>query len=407
MSLNSTPRSERTHIAFVGKRNAGKSSLVNAVTGQDMSIVSSTLGTTSDPVSKAMELLPLGPVVIVDTPGYDDDDPSLGGVRIERAKRVLAKTDIVVVVMDVRTGRTVYEDELIAQCEERKIPYVCVYTHSDLMDSKPIYPSSLPSGSLPPVYVSSLTGDGVQDLKNLLASLGKKKGKTLPIVSDIIESGDVVVLVVPIDESAPKGRLILPQVQTLRDILDAGAIGITVKETELEGALRALSIPPALVITDSQVFGEVARIVPESIPLTSFSILMARHKGFLNEAVRGVAALKHLESHNRVLIAEGCTHDRKCNDIATVKLPRLIEKTVGASIDVRTSTGFDFPDDLSGVATVIHCGGCMLNGKEMEHRRNIAHVQGVPLTNFGLSLAYMNGVLKRSLEIFPELAALV
>lgn len=401
----STPQSERIHIGFFGCRNAGKSSLVNAVTGQEMSLVSDTLGTTTDPVSKAMELLPLGPVLIVDTPGYDDDDEALGASRVGRARRVLAKTDIAVLVTEATGGIGEVETELLGLFDELKIPYLIAFSKADLLDSDGMraQPERLPSGALAPVYVSVKTGEGVQLLKDRLASIEVAQGA--PIVRDLLKPGDMVVLVTPIDESAPKGRLILPQVQTLRDILDAGAMSMVVKETELAGALASLATPPAMVITDSQAFAEVVEIVPEDIPLTSFSILMARHKGFLAEAVEGVTALQSLGAGDSVLVAEGCTHDRKCNDIATVKIPRWLEKSTGAKIDIQTSTGFDFPQDVGDVRAVVHCGGCMLNAREIAHRRAIARACGVPFTNYGLAIASMLGILERSLSIFPDLAA--
>lgn len=400
-----TPNSERIHIGFFGRRNAGKSSLVNAVTDQDVSLVSDTLGTTTDPVNKAMELLPLGAVLITDTPGYDDDDEHLGIHRVGRARRVLAKTDIAVLVAEAARGIGGVERELIDLFEELKIPYLIAFSKADLLDDKGTraQPERLPSGALAPVYVSARTGEGVQLLKDRLASL--HRSEDVPIVRDLLKSGDVVVLVTPIDESAPKGRLILPQVQTLRDIVDAGAMSMVVKETELEAALASLAAPPAMVITDSQAFAEVAAIVPDDIPLTSFSILMARHKGFLAEAVEGVVALRSLEAGDSVLVAEGCTHDRKCNDIATVKIPRWLEKSTGAAIDIQTSTGFDFPDDVSGVRAVVHCGGCMLNAREIAHRRSVARACGVPFTNYGIAIASMLGIVERSLSLFPDLAA--
>lgn len=407
--LNATPSSERVHIGFFGMRNAGKSSLVNAVTGQDVAVVSNVAGTTTDPVSKSMEILPLGPVVIIDTPGYDDDDARLGELRVRRATRVLAKADVAVLVVDATAGMRPRDREVLALIEERKIPHVLVYTKADLLPGGTAAyarPERTPSGELPPVYVSSLAGEGIQELRNRLGSLGRREPER-PIVRDLLSPGDLVVLVAPIDESAPKGRLILPQVQTIRDILDAGAIAVTVKDTELEAALAKLGAPPAMVITDSQAFGAVAKIVPEDVPLTSFSILLARHKGFLEEAVAGVAALDALAEGDGVLVAEGCTHDRKCNDIATVKIPAWLERSSGGAVQIRTATGLDFPEDLSGVRTVLHCGGCMLTAREIERRNELARGAGVPLTNYGLAIAHMHGVLRRSLSLFPELRALL
>lgn len=405
--LHETPSADRTHIGFFGKRNAGKSSLVNAVTGQDLAVVSEVAGTTTDPVSKAMEILPLGPVVVIDTPGYDDDDERLGEARVRRATRVLAKADIAVLVIDAAVGMSERDREMLALIEERKLPHLLVFTKADMLpEGSGVYarPERTASGELAPLYVSAATGEGIGELRSRLGSLGVPQSER-PIVRDLLKPGDLVVLVTPIDESAPKGRLILPQVQTLRDVLDAGAMALTVKESELTQALAKLGEPPALVITDSQAFAEVARIVPEDIPLTSFSILFARRKGFLEQAVAGVAALDRLREGDTVLVAEGCTHDRKCNDIATVKIPAWLEQATGGTVRIETATGLDFPEDMDSVRTVLHCGGCMLTPREIARRREVCEAAGVPMTNYGLAIAHIHGVLRRSLGIFPELQA--
>ena len=398
MSLNETPSANRLHIGFFGRRNAGKSSVVNALTGQEMSVVSETKGTTTDPVSKSMELLPLGPVVILDTPGYDDEGP-LGELRVRRTQQTLNRADLAVLVVDATQGIGRCEKELLTLFAKKSIPYVIAWNKCDLADA-------LPASSEHTVAVSALTGAGIHDLREALAHL-KPVGQTHHLIADLVQPGDLAVLVIPIDESAPKGRLILPQQQALRDLLDVGAIGVTTRETELVEALRSLGRKPAMVVTDSQAFGDVARDTPMDIPLTSFSILMARYKGFLETAVRGVAALNSLREGDRILIAEGCTHHRQCNDIGTVKIPRWLKAHTACDLHIDTSSGLGFPEDLSPYRVVIHCGGCMLNEREVAYRMKCASDQGVPFLNYGIAIAFMKGILHRSLSLFPELQKLV
>lgn len=384
MSLYATPSAERVHIGFFGRTNAGKSSVVNKVTDQSLSIVSDVSGTTTDPVSKAMELLPLGPVVIIDTPGFDDES-ELGALRIEKTKKILAKCDIAVLVVDATIGLTDTDKKLISLFEEKEIKYIAAYNKCDLKSADGF-------------CISAQTGEGINELKEKIAALAPKE-KEQKIVGDLIDSGDVVVLVTPIDEAAPKGRLILPQQQTIRDILDSDAMAIVTKETELEKALKSLANPPKMVICDSQVFKFVSQIVPESIPLTSFSILMARYKGFLDIALSGIKAIDKLQDGDTVLIAEGCTHHRQCEDIGTVKIPAGLKKYTGKTLNIKTVSGTEFYDDLSGVSLIIHCGGCMLNDKEIKSRMERAIAQNVPVTNYGLALAKFSGILDRSLEV--------
>lgn len=391
MGMNQTPTGERTHIGFFGRRNAGKSSIVNAVTDQELSVVSEIKGTTTDPVFKTMELLPLGPVMIMDTPGFDDEG-SLGTLRVKKTRQVLNKTDIAVLVVDAKEGKKDCDQELLRLFQEKSIPYLVVYNKSDLLEN---IPKEEPSE----IYVSAKNRTGIFTLKERIAAL-KEKGSDKKIIGDKLKAGDFTVLVVPIDSAAPKGRLILPQQQTIRDILDAGAIAVVTKENELTKTLEGLKEPPAVVITDSQVFHKVAPLVPKEIPLTSFSILMARYKGLLEAAAPGAAAIEHLKDGDRVLIAEGCTHHRQCNDIGTVKIPALLRKHTGKTIEIETYSGTEFPEDLTGYAMVIHCGGCMLNEREVRYRTQCAVDQGVPITNYGTFLAYVNGILKRSLELF-------
>lgn len=398
MGMNDTPSGERVHIGFFGRRNAGKSSVVNAVTGQDLSIVSATKGTTTDPVYKAMELLPLGPVVIIDTPGFDDVG-ALGEERVRRTKQVLNKTDIAVVIIDAAEGWTPADDEVLNLIREKNLPYLVVYNKADLLER----PGQAQDHE---IYVSALKGEGINELKERLARL-KPVETAAPIVSDLIQGGDFVVLVVPIDTAAPKGRLILPQQQTIREIIDNDSAAIVVKEYELRHTLDCLGQKPALVITDSQVFAKVSADTPLDVRLTSFSILMARHKGLLETAVRGVTAIEKLHDGDTVLIAEGCTHHRQCDDIGTVKIPRWLRNYTQKDIRIETASGRDFPDDLSGYALVIHCGGCMLNGREVQYRMKCAADQQVPITNYGIAIAYMQGILKRSLSVFPYLQSLV
>ena len=508
MGLNDTPSGERVHIGFFGRRNSGKSSLVNAVTGQEMSLVSDTLGTTTDPVSKAMELLPLGPVVIIDTPGFDDVG-ELGGQRVRRARQILNRADMAVLVIDATVGMTDSDRQLVGIFEEKKIPYIVAANKCDLLEGGavpvPQYTAAaqgMPAGqgntivqnpdavqttpagqdntaaaqgmpaeqgntivqnpdalqttsagqdnaiaqeasaaqgeettqeksdvqnatvvrgeavvqgeaSSPKVtsgstiYVSALHGTNIYELKECMAALTGVKKEEKRLVGDMLEAGDLVILVIPIDESAPKGRLILPQQQTIRDILEAGAAAVCVKDTELKLTLDRLGARPRLVITDSQAFGRVSKETPGGILLTSFSILMARYKGFLDTAVKGAAKLERLKDGDRILVAEGCTHHRQCEDIGTVKLPGWLRKYTGKELVFESSSGRSFPEDLSPYALVLHCGGCMLNEREMLYRMKCAEDQGVAFTNYGIAIAQVHGILKRSLSLFPELAAML
>ena len=396
MSLNNTPSGERVHIGFFGCRNAGKSSIVNAVTGQDLAVVSDVKGTTTDPVSKAMELLPLGPVVIIDTPGFDDVG-ELGALRVKKTRQILNKTDIAVLVTDGTEELHPVDLQLLDLFRAKEIPYLIVRNKADLL-------SQVPADTDHEIWASALEMRNIHELKERIARL-KQEGPQSKIVADKLSAGDFVVLVVPIDKAAPKGRLILPQQQTIRDILDANAAAIVVKETELERTLKDLGRAPAMVITDSQVFGSVAKIVPPEVPLTSFSILMARYKGLLDAAVRGAAAVERLKDGDTVLIAEGCTHHRQCDDIGTVKIPNWLRRYTGKELNIRVCSGTEFPDDLSPYALVVHCGGCMLNEREVRYRTKCAGDQNVPITNYGILIAHLNGILKRSVEIFPDLAA--
>lgn len=398
MSLNSVPAAERVHIGFFGKRNAGKSSLVNSVTGQALAIVSDVAGTTTDPVLKTMELLPLGPVVIIDTPGIDDEG-ELGALRVERSYQALAKTDIAVVAVDSTLGLRSEETALIEKIKEKNIPYIIAYTKSDIKD--------MGISSDNEISVSSKTGKNIFELKEMIGKLAKSNENERHIISDKLSSGDFVVLVVPVDKAAPKGRLILPQQQTIRDILDAHAMCAVTQDDRLKETLAALNVKPKFVITDSQVFGKVSRDTPDDISLTSFSILFANYKGDLRLMVEGVKKLDELCDGDSVLIAEGCTHHRQCGDIGTVKLPALIKKYTGVTPDFTWTSGTEFRDDLSKYKLVIHCGGCMLNEAEMQSRLSSAKRQGVAITNYGTAIAYMNGILKRSLSPFPEIQALI
>ena len=396
MSLNDTPSGERVHIGFFGRRNAGKSSLVNAVTRQELSVVSDTLGTTTDAVSKAMELLPMGPVMIIDTPGFDDEG-SLGELRVKKTKQVLGKTDIAVLVADACAGLGACERELIEVFKEQKTPFLIAWNKMDLLREGVPAPAA---DGCEQMYVSALTKANIEELKEKLASMTAPSQEALPIVSDLVKPMAKVVLVIPIDESAPKGRLILPQQQVIRELLEAGAVSICVKETELAGLLKdMLPQKPDLVITDSQAFKRVAQDVPEDVLLTSFSILMARHKGFLDEAVKGCRRIDDLKENDKVLIAEGCTHHRQCNDIGSVKIPRWLRAHAGKELAIETCSGRDFPEDLSPYALVIHCGGCMLNEREVLSRMERAKKQGIAFTNYGTAIAYMNGILERSIEV--------
>ena len=389
--MNTTASSERLHIGFFGRSNVGKSSLMNDVTGQDMSVVSDTRGTTTDPVLKSMELLPLGPVVMFDTPGLDDDT-ELGALRMRKARQMLNKTDLAVMVVDATAGVTAADAEILKLIKAKEIPCVVAVNKADLATP------SISVDGLPTIAVSAVTGQGIHDLKELMAKTAPKDDNSNRVIGDLIEAGDVVVLVTPIDAAAPKGRLILPQVQTLRDILDSNAIGVVTKETELALTLTRLSAPPKLVVTDSQVFGKVAQIVPKDVPLTSFSILFSRYKGYLTGAVRGVKALDSLRDGDIVLISEGCTHHRQCGDIGTEKLPKLIRKHCGKNVQFEFTSGTGFPDDLSRYAVVVHCGGCMLTEREMHYRAKCADDQNIPFTNYGIAIAHMTGILQRSIE---------
>ena len=392
MSLNDTPSAERVHIGFFGRRNAGKSSVVNAVTGQELSVVSDVKGTTTDPVLKSMELLPMGPVVIIDTPGFDDEG-SLGELRVKKTKQILNRADCAVLVVDATQGLTPADQELIALFQEKDIPYLVAYNKSDL--------AAAPQLGEKELAVSAVTREGIEELKERIARLTRSQGEDKRLVGDLLTPGDLVVLVTPIDSAAPKGRLILPQQQTIRDVLDADCTAIVVKENTLAPTLEKLAVKPRMVITDSQAFAQVDRDTPKDIPLTSFSILMARYKGFLEDAVRGVAAIDRLQDGDRVLIAEGCTHHRQCEDIGTVKLPRWITEYTGKQVNFAFTSGGEFPQDLSPYALVVHCGGCMLNEREMQSRGKKAAASGVPFTNYGIAIAQLHGILRRSLGPFP------
>jgi len=395
MGLNATPSANRIHIGFFGKRNSGKSSLVNAVTGQDLAVVSDVKGTTTDPVYKAMELLPLGPVVIIDTAGIDDEG-ALGELRVRKTQQVLNKTDIAVLVIDSTAGKTAEDEELIAMFEKKNIPYVIACNKSDILYHR--QPENEHE-----IYVSARTGYNINELKEKIAALSASEDDKRRIVGDLISPMDFVVLVIPIDKAAPKGRLILPQQQTIRDILDAGAVAISAKETELKETLEKLGKKPRLVITDSQVFEKVAAETPDDVFLTSFSILFARYKGNLKTAVEGARTLDKLRDGDTVLISEGCTHHRQCDDIGTVKLPRWIKEYTKKQLEFRFTSGTEFPEDLPVYNLIVHCGGCMLNEREMKYRIQCAVDQGVPITNYGILIAYMKGILERSIAIFPDL----
>lgn len=389
MGLNHTPSSERLHIGIFGKRNAGKSSLMNAITGQSLAIVSDVKGTTTDPVSKAMELLPLGPVVMIDTPGLDDEG-DLGSMRVKKAYQVLNKTDIALLVLDGTEKESKENQELLETIKEKRIPYLVVINKADQIE----VPTKVPEDT---IYVSAYEGSNIYELKERIGALVPKQIKQKDLVADLIQPLDFVILVVPIDSSAPKGRLILPQQQVIRDILEAKAVSIVVKDTELKETLEKLPVKPKLVITDSQVFKEVSDIVPEDIELTSFSVLFARYKGNLWEAVKGARAIETLEDGDKVLISEGCTHHRQCEDIGTVKMPRWIKQYTGKEIQFEFCSGTEFPSDLSSYKMVVHCGGCTLNEREMKYRIRCSVDQEIPITNYGIFIAYMKGILERSI----------
>ena len=408
MGMNQTPASERVHISFFGKRNAGKSSVINAVTGQDLSIVSSVMGTTTDPVYKTMELLPLGPVMIIDTPGIDDEG-ELGALRVRKSYQVLNKTDIAILVIDSTIGKTEEEFALIHRFHKKKIPYLVVYNKIDLLSNEEIKDLAM---SVRPgeVLVSASSNMNIYELKEKIASLKPEDTHKYPLIQDLIEPLDLVILVVPIDKAAPKGRLILPQQQTIRDILERGALSLVVRDTELKDTLehfRAQGIRPRLVVTDSQAFARVSRDTPEDITLTSFSILFARYKGERETQLKGVSSLSSLEDGDRILISEGCTHHRQCGDIGTSKIPDWIRNYTGKKPVFEFTSGTEFPEDVSSYKMVVHCGGCMLNEREMKYRIACCQDQEVPITNYGILIAQVTGILKRSLGPFPEMQKLL
>lgn len=398
MGLNDTPKSDRIHICIFGKRNAGKSSIINAITSQNLAVVSKVKGTTTDPVQKAMELLPLGPVMIIDTPGIDDEG-ELGKMRVEKSYQVLNKTDIALLVVDGNVGLTQCDKDLIEEIKKRKLPYLIILNKSDEVCNRYDIENS--------IWVSAETKENIWELKERISKLVPNENMTLKIIGDLLDPEDIVVLVVPIDSAAPKGRLILPQQQTIRDVLEAGAISVVTRDTELSQTLKALGKKPKIVVTDSQAFGKVKNDVPEDILLTSFSILFARYKGDLSEQIKAVKAIDSLKDGDYVLISEGCSHHRQCDDIGTVKIPRWLKEHSGKKINYEFSSGTEFPRDLSKYKAVIHCGGCTLNEKEMKHRIAVAKEQNVPITNYGIFIAYTQGILKRSLQAFPEIAKIL
>lgn len=424
--MNETPSADRVHIGFFGRRNAGKSSIVNKVTGQELAVVSDVKGTTTDPVSKAMELLPMGPVVIIDTPGIDDEG-HLGELRVRKAKQVLNRVDVAVLVVDATVGKTSVDEELIRIFKEKEIPYLVVYNKADLLKTKDGNPFSSENklnqnthagtvkensvsqkqdheiqNTEQSIYASAATGQNIYELKERIASLAVTDELKLRLVGDLLEPSDFAILVVPIDKAAPKGRLILPQQQTIRDVLEAGAAAIVIKEDELSNTLETLGKKPKLVITDSQVFAKVSKETPEDIWLTSFSILFARFKGNLKAAAAGAAAIDRLNDGDKILISEGCTHHRQCDDIGTVKLPRWIRNYTGKDLEFEYSSGREFPEDVTKYSLIVHCGGCMLNEREMRYRQKCALDQEIPITNYGIAIAYMQGILKRCVEMFPD-----
>lgn len=403
MGMNQTPASERVHISFFGRRNAGKSSVINAVTGQELAIVSDVKGTTTDPVYKTMELLPLGPVMVIDTPGIDDEG-ELGALRVKKSYQVLNKTDIAVLVVDGTIGKTDCEEALIRRFQEKNIPWILVYNKSDL----------LPSADFPlssnEILVSAAKKTNIYELKERIASLKPEDTHKYPLISDLIQPLDLVILVIPVDKAAPKGRLILPQQQTIRAILERGALSLVVRDTELSETLERFhkqNIHPRLVITDSQAFSKVSAVTPKEITLTSFSILFARYKGDLEAVAKGAAALKNIQDGDKILIAEGCTHHRQCDDIGTVKIPSMIRKFTGKEPEFFFTSGTEFPDNLTDYQLVVHCGGCMLNEREMKYRISCCQDQRVPITNYGILMAQATGILKRSLAPFPEIQKLL
>lgn len=404
MGLNDTPSGERLRISFFGKRNAGKSSLVNVITNQEISVVSDTLGTTTDPVVKSMELLPLGPVLITDTPGFDDKG-TLGSLRVKRTRQILNKTDIAVLVTDATRPIDSSEEELISLFNQKNIPFMVAFNKCDLLSDITAYAFTTDKmkglSESNKIYVSATEKININELKEMLGKLIPSDESRVRLVGDIISNNQTIVLVIPIDESAPKGRLILPQQQAIRDILESGAYAVTTRETELAELLSKMNPKPDMVITDSQAFELVDKITPDDIPLTSFSILMARYKGFLETAVKGARAIDTLSNGDKVLISEGCTHHRQCGDIGTVKLPNWLRKRTGKELVIETSSGTDFPENLEEYKLIIHCGGCMLSSREMIYRMKCAIDAGVPFTNYGVAIAYMKGILERSLSVFP------
>ena len=426
MGMNETPSADRVHIGFFGRRNAGKSSIVNKVTGQELAVVSDVKGTTTDPVSKAMELLPMGPVVIIDTPGIDDEG-HLGELRVRKAKQVLNRVDVAVLVVDATVGKTSVDEELIRIFKEKEIPYLVAYNKADLLKTKDgnqfssenklnqnTHAGTVKENSVSQnqdheiqnteqsIYASAATGQNIYELKERIASLAVTDELKLRLVGDLLDPSDFAILVVPIDKAAPKGRLILPQQQTIRDVLEAGAAAIVIKEDELSNTLETLGKKPKLVITDSQVFARVSKETPEDIWLTSFSILFARFKGNLKAAAAGAAAIDRLKDGDKILISEGCTHHRQCDDIGTVKLPRWIRNYTGKDLEFEYSSGREFPEDVTKYSLIVHCGGCMLNEREMRYRQKCALDQEIPITNYGIAIAYMQGILKRCVEMFPD-----
>lgn len=405
MGMNETPSADRVHIGFFGRRNAGKSSIVNKVTGQDLAVVSDVKGTTTDPVSKAMELLPMGPVVIIDTPGIDDEG-YLGELRVLKAKQVLNRVDVAVLIVDATVGKISVDEELIRIFKEKEIPYLVVYNKADLLKTKDgnqfSSENKLNQNAEQSIYASAVTGQNIYELKERIASLAVTDELKLRLVGDLLEPSDFAILVVPIDKAAPKGRLILPQQQTIRDVLEAGAAAIVIKEDELSNTLETLGKKPKLVITDSQVFAKVSKETPEDIWLTSFSILFARFKGNLKAAAAGAAAIDRMKDGDKILISEGCTHHRQCDDIGTVKLPRWIRNYTGKDLEFEYSSGREFPEDVTKYSLIVHCGGCMLNEREMRYRQKCALDQEIPITNYGIAIAYMQGILKRCVEMFPD-----
>ena len=410
MGMNETPSADRVHIGFFGRRNAGKSSIVNKVTGQELAVVSDVKGTTTDPVSKAMELLPMGPVVIIDTPGIDDEG-YLGELRVLKAKQVLNRVDVAVLIVDATVGKTSVDEELIRIFKEKEIPYLVVYNKADLLKTKDgnqfSSENKLNQNAEQSIYASAVTGQNIYELKERIASLAVTDELKLRLVGDLLEPSDFAILVVPIDKAAPKGRLILPQQQTIRDILEADATAIVVKEYELRDTLAHLGKKPRLVITDSQVFAKVSADTPADIMLTSFSILFARYKGNLPALIKGVTALEQIEDGDKILVSEGCTHHRQCDDIGSVKLPRWIRQYTGKEPEFVFSSGTEFPADLSPYKMIVHCGGCMLNEREMKYRLACAKDQNIPMTNYGILIAYIQGILKRSVEPFPAVSMML